>query len=748
MNIYEAAPSKAAATARMYFLGDRDVMPLGPGSKEKKSSLEALGLYVGLDLSAVTTKTECGRRIADTVGAEWGPECYSTGDTVTLLGLNRLLDYAVNQALDNEPLMATELLEKLVALPPASPAGKAQEETSLTEETADTQQDIVEHLVELSKVSEAPQGVSAGQGELDVSDVNFEDGSWRGLLAAVQDWARLTLESSSPSDFDASLGTALGLSQEDAGDTALLFPRLEARLARAVSLRENFLDSLSDVSEGGATLETATQAWIQEWEGLDEEQDSESSGPIHAVASTWPIQQFVQHANDNELNLSPSYQRADVWPTPDSQLLIESVIRGIPLPSVILLQIEIGGLPSYEVVDGKQRLTSILRFTGNHPRAIEHVKRKGELWNVPELLQTFQTDYPKFKKIWKNKSAKSLTATVERELYFPFALRAGNVPSLSGNLEAVRGKYYSEIRDVVIRIVGEQRKLRHVFEQTSNYCIPVIVYKEATSDQVHEVFSLYNKQGKHLNAEEIRNALFHRLDLMRAILATAGDSENIDQVAPFLMDSMDELSSVRTNLETYGFGHAGYKRSKVLSWIASILFQDEGSPDSRSTAAQINSLFKAVKEKSKPPHPLRSEDKIVDAMRTLQEGLEAHTSIDDEVWAPRFKNSLGKGKWQELQLIPSLVALSVAWLVHGDDLEDVIDRNLETIQSRSKAWLRPEKTQTKEQWAFIARVVSEFLEVLEVDAEAADALVRDRFGVSGLKNLLAIAPIASTSGAV
>ena len=44
-----------------------------------------------------------------------------------------------------------------------------------------------------------------------------------------------------------------------------------------------------------------------------------------------------------------------------------------------------------------------------------------------------------------------------------------------------------------------------------NYKFPVIIYKKVTSEQIHEVFSLYNKQGKHLNAEEIRNALYHHL---------------------------------------------------------------------------------------------------------------------------------------------------------------------------------------------------------------------------------------------
>ena len=91
---YEGATSKAEAVARMYALGRQPAEPLGPGSKEKRSALEALGRAVGLDLTETPGKVECGRRIAAAVGATWDAECYSRGDTITLTGLNRLLEGA------------------------------------------------------------------------------------------------------------------------------------------------------------------------------------------------------------------------------------------------------------------------------------------------------------------------------------------------------------------------------------------------------------------------------------------------------------------------------------------------------------------------------------------------------------------------------------------------------------------------------------------------------------------------------
>ena len=120
-----------------------------------------------------------------------------------------------------------------------------------------------------------------------------------------------------------------------------------------------------------------------------------------------------------ELSLSPSYQRADVWPTTTAQQLIESILRGIPLPSVILLQRTLSQRVMYETVDGKQRLTSILRFVGRHPRALDLVREKEEAWGHAGLVQVFQTDYPQFKKLWRANESQTLTRRSGKGVLLP-----------------------------------------------------------------------------------------------------------------------------------------------------------------------------------------------------------------------------------------------------------------------------------------------------------------------------------------
>ncbi|QKE83185.1 DUF262 domain-containing protein [Arthrobacter sp. NEB 688] len=607
------------------------------------------------------------------------------------------------------------------------------------DELSDTRQNISEGIARLSRPGLTPTEFEPTT-EIEPEAVSFATGTWRQCLVQIQGWLRLenNLDETSPEAFLRSLATGLG--EPETADESLVLPKLAGRLDLASQFRKQFEEVLESEAEGGATRASATQSWLAGWGEVDEEQENEGSGPIKAEASTWPVSEFVGYATDGELSLSPSYQRADVWPTTTAQQLIESILRGIPLPSVILLQRTLNQRVMYETVDGKQRLTSILRFVGRHPRALDLVREKEALWGHPGLVQIFQTDYPQFKKLWRANESQTLTEGVARDYYFPFPLRTGDVKPLSG-LENLKGRYFCEIRDQTIDVVGEPRPVSSLFEKpNSKYRVPVIVYETVTSDQIHEVFSLYNKQGKHLNAEEIRNALYHNLDFMRALLVTAGDSEEVDAVAPFLSEVWEELASTPEVLDSYGFAKAGYKRTKLLSWVAAALLFNDGKAPSRSTAAQVNALLKRIDDNT--ADPLRNSDRVRDTMRLLDRALDAHAVIPDDIWSPKFKNAQEKSKWQELQLVATLIAFSAAAVVLDEKFEQRLEESLEAISERSADWRRPAKTQTREQWKFIAGVVTELLDILGVAPDEADGSVASRFGSSGLQALTGLAPTA------
>ncbi|GEA84168.1 DUF262 domain-containing protein [Cellulomonas gelida] len=739
---YESARTKAEAVARMYFLGNRVVEPLGPGSKEKKSALVALGRFVHLDLEDVPGKHECARAIAEAVGVRWDESCVSGGDTVTLEGLNRLVDGAVEAHIRSGALPVRSLVRDLVGLNPA-PRWDEVEDDDVPEDFSEIEQNIADAVAELASGGPAPLKVDAARAPFaSGAAIKLEDGSWRTALAEVQGWLHLpaTIDQSDADRFDRSLASLLSMDTSASIAPADLFERLQERLDRAVDNRRAFQEALDSEMDGSTTLEAASSAWEAAWDEVEETEEAESSGPIRAEAATWPIAQFRQYAMDGEMDLNPSYQRADVWPTGDAQLLIESVLRGIPLPSVILLQRNTDEGDRYEIVDGKQRLTSLLRFTAAHPKALATVRTKAQEWgeSPEDMLEQFTGDYPKFRKTWRRHEATNLSAKQEKELYFPFHLRKTDAPTLSGDLEQLRGRYYSEIKPLAIQVGNAKKKIRALFEEVSDYRIPVIVYYEASSRQIHEVFSLYNKQGKHLNAEEIRNAAFHELDFMRALLATGGDTDGIDRVAPFLAPVWDDVQSTGRALANpngpYAMPDAGYKRTKALSWVAAALLMEDENASTRSTTAHVNNLLKRIERDA--TDPLRDPARVARAMVLLDAAMDAHQAAPPEIWSKKFRGS--QARWQELQLVASLLALAAASVVLDRELSDRVDERAEELRAVSERWARPTKSQSREQWQFIGGVVREFLEVLDVDAAETDRAVRSAFGSSGLAALVTL----------
>lgn len=80
--------------------------------------------------------------------------------------------------------------------------------------------------------------------------------------------------------------------------------------------------------------------------------------------NTQTIQWFLENHATGQLDLNPPYQRRSVWNEAYRRYYIDSILRDYPSPA-IYLQIETQpGLPTtYHVIDGKQRLETLIAFT-------------------------------------------------------------------------------------------------------------------------------------------------------------------------------------------------------------------------------------------------------------------------------------------------------------------------------------------------------------------------------------------------
>jgi len=76
------------------------------------------------------------------------------------------------------------------------------------------------------------------------------------------------------------------------------------------------------------------------------------------------IQEFVHLFNARQLNLEPGFQRDSVWTLADRKKLVESLLQNYPIPSIFLYRQNDDGRLRYDVIDGKQRLETVLMFQG------------------------------------------------------------------------------------------------------------------------------------------------------------------------------------------------------------------------------------------------------------------------------------------------------------------------------------------------------------------------------------------------
>jgi hypothetical protein len=74
------------------------------------------------------------------------------------------------------------------------------------------------------------------------------------------------------------------------------------------------------------------------------------------------ISDFIEWENNGLLELNPDFQRRAVWSETAKSYLIDTIIRGKPLPKIIISQKLINSRSVRVVVDGQQRLRAILGY--------------------------------------------------------------------------------------------------------------------------------------------------------------------------------------------------------------------------------------------------------------------------------------------------------------------------------------------------------------------------------------------------
>jgi hypothetical protein len=80
---------------------------------------------------------------------------------------------------------------------------------------------------------------------------------------------------------------------------------------------------------------------------------------------TMKLEQLISYFQTGAINLAPAFQRGKVWPPSLRKHLLKNILHGKPVPAIFLFKKPVGERNSYVIIDGKQRLESILLYVAD-----------------------------------------------------------------------------------------------------------------------------------------------------------------------------------------------------------------------------------------------------------------------------------------------------------------------------------------------------------------------------------------------
>jgi len=182
------------------------------------------------------------------------------------------------------------------------------------------------------------------------------------------------------------------------------------------------------------------------------------------------------------------YQRKLIWTEDEKQQFIDSILRGYPVPIILLAEAEIEGRRAFEIIDGMQRLNAIISFIEGE------FSCGGYFFDLNTMVES-----------------KSL-------------LDEGKILQKQPQLDRAR------------------------CESIASYILPLSVYSFDDARRVDDIFRRINAGGKHLSKQELRAAgsLRNFADIVRELSAEI--RTDVSQSTILSLDKMKEISITDVNL--------------------------------------------------------------------------------------------------------------------------------------------------------------------------------------------------------
>lgn len=206
---------------------------------------------------------------------------------------------------------------------------------------------------------------------------------------------------------------------------------------------------------------------------------------------------FYENDCNEKYNYKPSYQRESVWSEEKQSFLIDSIMRNFPIPPIFLRQKidDETGKTTFDVIDGKQRLTSIKRFINDE---------------IPVSTE--------------------------------------ELPSDTDFEDKIAGLFFSDL--------DNNEDTKEFKKRFWRYSIPIEYIDTESDELIKHVFDRLNRNGEPLTGQELRNAQFNEKYFHQKIIEIAKETRwkeylcNVDAIrmedTEFISELLFEIGEGQT----------------------------------------------------------------------------------------------------------------------------------------------------------------------------------------------------------
>lgn len=295
----------------------------------------------------------------------------------------------------------------------------------------------------------------------------------------------------------------------------------------------------------------------------------------HYAIKEFTVKHLLDHIRDNRLSTETAYQRGRVWRDREKHYLIDSLARGLPIGMVTLFsRRDEEGVETLEVIDGKQRIMTIYDFVESQFTLPQELAAEipTSVFKVPEQLESDGVDNP----------------TDDDDV---MRINIGQQQR-----ELLQGKMFKDLK-------------LSVRTQFHDIVIPAFVVSADKRHLAIDIFVRMNKNVKGLVPQEIRNAVYHNSEMLKA---AARISRLLDR------PSKKELESGHRWFCRSGFMKPErFDRGADIQFILELLVLQLNGPTHR------RDLLDAVCERYIKPTPAelkllqKAEQQVADAMKKI-----------------------------------------------------------------------------------------------------------------------------------